>query len=79
MAQKCFAHGPGAITSCSPTSIRPWLVSTRARGAVGVELERAHLDAAHDLDALLGALAREAVHGFAVEGEPALVLVQAAR
>ena len=26
--QKCFAHGPGAITTCSPTAIRPLSVST---------------------------------------------------
>ena len=28
IAQNRFAHGPGAITTCSPTSIRPRLVDT---------------------------------------------------
>ena len=28
MPQKCLAHGPGAITTCSPTAIRPLSVST---------------------------------------------------
>ena len=28
MAQNRFAQGPGAITSCSPTAMRPWSVST---------------------------------------------------
>ena len=35
MRQKLFAHGPGAMTSCSPTSIRPWSVSTAVTASSG--------------------------------------------
>ena len=77
IAQNPLAHGPGAMTTCSPTSIRPSDVSTADDRAVGRFLEPGDLDPGQDGDADLAALAVEPLDRVHVEGETALVLVQA--
>ena len=76
IAQKCFAHGPGARTTCSPTSMVPWLVTT-ARPSRRGRTRSLDLDAGEDPHALGSALAGEPIDRVDVEGEPTLVLVEA--
>ena len=79
IAQNRFAHGPGAMTTCSPTSIRPADVSTAVIEPSGASSKPCDLDPGEDGDPDLGALALEPPDRVHVEGEAALVLVQARR
>ena len=74
--QKCFAHGPGATTTCS-TSIVPSLGLDGGDVPAARRHEAGDLDTRQDRDALGLALADEALHRVEVEREPALLLVQA--
>ena len=73
--QKRFAHGPGAMTSCSPTSIRPRPVSS-ALAVPSAPSSIARTSTPLRISDALGALAREPEHRLAPEREAALVLVQ---
>ena len=80
IAQNRFAHGPGATTSCSPTSIRPWSVSTAATESSAAELE-ARSPRRRDwiVTPSDAALAASPATDVEVEREAALVLVEADR
>ena len=79
IAQKRAAHGPGAITTCSPTSIGALARLDSGDRAVVARGEAGDLDALEHRDALGEALVPQPEHGLDVEREPALVLVQADR
>ena len=77
IAQNCFAHGPGAITTCSPTSIRPALVGRPSTLSSAPNSKPVDLDAGEHRHAFGLALAERARRRTPVEGEAALVLVEA--
>ena len=79
MPQNRLAQGPGATMTCSPTAIRALVGLDGGDAVVGAELEAGHLGVRVDLDALLEALVAQAHHRLDVEGEAALVLVEADR
>ena len=79
MAQNCFAHGPGATTTCSPTSTRPAEVSTAVIDPSDASSNpRTSTPGSTDTPSSRHFPCRpvDRVH---VEGEAALVLVQADR
>ena len=79
MAQNLLAHGPGAITSCSPTAMRPLSVSTAV--TLSSEPSSKSVTSVWEWigDAFREALVAEAGDRLEVERETTLVLVEAHR
>ena len=77
MRQNLFAHGPGAMTSCSPTSIRPWSVSTAVTASSGPSSSPVTSTPVRISTPSAAGLRGEPVDGVLVEREAALGLVQA--
>ena len=75
--QNLAAHGPGAMTTCSPTSIGPALVSTADTEPSSRDTKPVTSTPSSDGDSLGEALVAQPEHGLDVEREAALVLVEA--